>query len=85
MKVFLSYTRLKDQFSKVSEFRERLQQELELRDPGSQVFQDKKNLQEGQHFPEELQVAVSDSDFQREFLPHAGWDKSRATEQIIQR
>ena len=62
MRVFLSYTRLKDQFNKVSEFRERLQQELELRDPGSQVFQDKVNLREGQHFPEELEQAVSQSE-----------------------
>jgi len=62
MRVFLSYTRLKDQFNKVSEFCERLQQELELRDPGSQVFQDKKNLQEGQHFPEVLEAAISEAD-----------------------
>ena len=62
MNVFLSYTRLKDQFNKVSQFRERLQNELELRDPGSQVFQDKHNLRDGQHFPEEIEAAVHAAD-----------------------
>lgn len=62
MNVFLSYTRLKDQFNKVSQFRERLQSELELRDPGSHVFQDKHNLRDGQHFPEELETAVHAAD-----------------------
>ena len=62
MNVFLSYTRLKDQFNKVSQFRERLQNELEMRDPGSQVFQDKHHLGDGQHFPEELEAVVRAAD-----------------------
>lgn len=62
MNVFLSYTRLKDQFSKVSQFRERLENEMQLREPGSQVFQDTNNLGDGQHFPEELEVAIRAAD-----------------------
>ena len=62
MNVFLSYTRLKDQFNKVSDFRERLQNELEMREPTSKVFQDSHNLREGQHFPEELEAAVRAAD-----------------------
>ena len=58
MNVFLSYTRNKDQFNKVSDFRDRLEQELSMRAPGATVFQDKHHLSEGQHFPEELEKAL---------------------------
>jgi hypothetical protein len=50
--IFLSYTRKKDQFLSVSSFRERLEVEVEMRSPGSRVFQDKQHLLEGFHFPE---------------------------------
>src|SRR5437588_6621387 len=62
MQVFLSYTRNKDQFNKVSSFRERLEQELSMRSPGATVFQDTKNLGGGQHFPEELNTALRQAD-----------------------
>lgn len=62
MHVFLSYMCLKDQFNKVSQFRERLQNELELREPGSQVSKDKHNLRDGQHFPGELEAAIHAAD-----------------------
>lgn len=62
MNVFLSYTRSKDQFNKVSSFRERLEHELSMRSPGSTVFQDTHNLGSGQHFPEELQNALRRAD-----------------------
>jgi hypothetical protein len=62
MKVFLSYTRNKDQFFKVSAFRERLEAEIGIRAPGSQVFQDKHAIQEGDHFPEVLASELRQSD-----------------------
>lgn len=62
MKVFLSYTRNKDQFNKVSSFRDRVEHELSMRSPGSTVFQDKRNCSEGQHFPEELDKALRQAD-----------------------
>ena len=62
MKVFLSYTRNKDQFLKVSAFRKRLEAEIGIRVPGSQVFQDKHHFQEGDHFPEVLASELRQSD-----------------------
>jgi hypothetical protein len=62
MKIFLSYTRAKDQFNKVSSFRDRLESELSMRSPGAVVFQDARHLSDGQHFPEELDKALRTSD-----------------------
>ena len=46
----------------VSAFRERLEAEISIRVPGSQVFQDTNDLQEGDHFPEILPSELSQSD-----------------------
>ena len=62
MQIFLSYTRNKDQFNKVSDFRQRLHMELDIRDPGSKIFQDTINLNDGAHFPEELARELDASD-----------------------
>jgi len=62
VKLFISYTRSKDTFLKVSAFRERIEAELEIRSPGSRVFQDKAHLQEGDHFPEVLASELSQAD-----------------------
>jgi hypothetical protein len=62
MNIFLSYTRSKDQFNKVSSFRDRLNQELSMRSPGAKVFQDTTDLTAGQHFPEELANALRQAD-----------------------
>jgi hypothetical protein len=62
MKIFLSYTRKKDQFQKVSSFRARLEVEVEMRSPGSRVFQDKEHLMEGSHFPEVLAAELKGAD-----------------------
>ena len=62
MKVFLSYTRSKDAFHKVSDLRDRIEAELAMRLPGSQVFQDTKQIHEGEHFPEALVNELSNSD-----------------------
>ena len=62
MRVFLSYTRSKDQYNKVSLFRDRLEHELAMRAPGSVVFQDKKHLSEGEHFAEELETELRTAD-----------------------
>jgi hypothetical protein len=52
MQVFMSYTRSKDQFGAVSDFGAHFAQELELHSPGSTVFQDTKQIETGQRFPE---------------------------------
>jgi TIR domain len=62
MKIFLSYTRKKDQFQKVSSFRERLEHEVEMRSPGSRVFQDTEHLLDGSHFPEVLAAELKGAD-----------------------
>lgn len=62
MNIFLSYTRKKDQFLKVSAFRDRLEVEVEMRSPSSRVFQDKQHLLEGSHFPEVLADELQRSD-----------------------
>ena len=62
MNIFLSYTRKKDQYQKVSSFRERLEVEVEMRSPGSRVFQDKEHLMEGSHFPEVLAAELKGTD-----------------------
>lgn len=62
MNIFLSYTRKKDQFLKVSAFRERFEIEVEMRSPGSHVFQDKQHLLDGSHFPEVLAAELQCAD-----------------------
>jgi DNA-binding transcriptional ArsR family regulator len=75
MQVFLSYTRLKDQFGAVTAFHARFDNELKQIDPGAEVFFDKKNISEGQHFPEELVVALARADVLLPLLSPA-WLKS---------
>ena len=62
MKIFLSYTRSKDQYSKVTTFRERLEAELLIRRPGTKIFQDKENISEGEHFPEVIKDQIDQAD-----------------------
>jgi len=62
MKVFLSYTRNKDIFQKVSAFREHLEVELAMRSPGSIVFQDTSHIQQGDNFPHLLADELTKSD-----------------------
>lgn len=54
MRTFISYTREKDRFEAVSQFRERLEVELHFLDPEAVIFQDQKFLQGGDHFPDVL-------------------------------
>jgi hypothetical protein len=54
MRVFLSYTRAKNQFGAVSEFDAHFAQELELHVSGSTVFRDTLHIETGQPFPEVL-------------------------------
>jgi TIR domain-containing protein len=53
-RVFISYTREKDKFAAVSEFRDRIEAELRFYDPEAVVFQDRQFIQGGHHFPEKL-------------------------------
>jgi hypothetical protein len=62
MNVFLSYTRSKDQFGTVSTFCKHFAAELEMRSPGSTVFLDTMNIQDGDHFPEVLAAEVARAD-----------------------
>ena len=62
MKVFLSYTRSKDQFLAVSSFRQYFAAELAIRSPGSTIFQDKERIEEGDHFPEVLENEIHAAD-----------------------
>lgn len=63
MKAFISYTRDKDNFDEVvSHFRDRLENELRLRDKGATVFQDTKMISAGQRFPDEITANLADSD-----------------------
>lgn len=62
MNIFLSYIRIKDQFQKVSSFRERFEQEVKMRLPGSRVFQDTQDVPDGQHFPEVLAAELRRAD-----------------------
>jgi hypothetical protein len=54
MRAFISYTREKDKFQAVSDFRDRLETELRFYDPEAIVFQDRSGLQAGDNFPERL-------------------------------
>lgn len=62
MNIFLSYTRNKDQFQKVTSFRARFAQAVEMRLPGSRVFQDTQHMLDGQHFPEVLATELRRAD-----------------------
>ena len=62
MNIFLSYTRNKDTFQKVSQFRERFELEVDLRAPSSRVFQDKQHLSDGAHFPEAIAQELAKAD-----------------------
>ena len=62
MKIFLSYTSSKDKFMKVTSFRERLESEVNIRSPGSRVFQDTQHLKDGEHFPESIDKELKSSD-----------------------
>lgn len=62
MNIFLSYTRNKDTFQKVSQFRERFELEVNLRAPSSRVFQDKQHLSDGAHFPEAIAQELNKAD-----------------------
>ena len=62
MNIFLSYTRNKDTFQKVSQFRERFELEVNLRAPSSRVFQDKQHLSDGAHFPEAIAQELRKAD-----------------------
>jgi len=58
MKTFLSYTRTKDTYNAVTEFRDHLAQELSLISSDSDVFQDRSHIGAGDHFPEVLEDAI---------------------------
>ncbi|MDR4494797.1 MAG: toll/interleukin-1 receptor domain-containing protein [Nitrospirales bacterium] len=54
MRTFISYTREKDKFEAVSQFRERLEVELHFYDSEAVIFQDREFIQGGDHFPDVL-------------------------------
>jgi hypothetical protein len=62
MRVFISYTREKDKFRAVSEFRDRLEVELHFHDPEAVIFQDRSGIQGGDHFPERLEEECKRAD-----------------------
>lgn len=63
MKAFISYTREKNAYDHVvSNFHERLLNELKLRKRTSQVFIDKLAIAAGTSFPTEINKALSESD-----------------------
>jgi hypothetical protein len=62
MKVFISYTRTKDEFAAVSDFVRHFSNELNLLDPESTVFYDKKGLEAGDVYPEDLENELDNSD-----------------------
>ena len=62
MQVFLSYTRIKDQFNAVTDFHAHLENELKQSAPGTSVFFDKRNLNDGGHFPDELSAELQQAD-----------------------
>lgn len=63
MKAFISYTRDKDNYDEVvSHLRDRLEDELKIRDKGSIVFQDTKMIPAGAKFPEVITANLADSD-----------------------
>ena len=62
MRVFLSYTRNKDDFGAVSGFRERLTSELKNYDKNVLVYQDKSEIEAGANYPADLQTALEGTD-----------------------
>jgi len=62
MKVFISYTRDKDEFNSVSEFRQHFSNELRQLVPGSTVFQDTDQIGAGDYFPEKLTQELNNTD-----------------------
>lgn len=58
MKTFLSYTRTKDTYNAVTEFRDHLAQELSLVSSDSDVFQDRSHIGPGDNFPAVLEEAL---------------------------
>jgi hypothetical protein len=63
MKAFISYTRDKDHFDEVvSHVRDRLENELRIRDKGSIVFQDTEMIPAGARFPDVITANLADSD-----------------------
>jgi TIR domain-containing protein len=62
MKVFVTYTRLKDEFHSVSALRKRLLNELNQIAPASSVFQDSAMLRPGDSFNERLRDELETSD-----------------------
>jgi len=62
MKAFVSYTREKDAFDHVvSNFRDRLENELKLRKRSSTVFMDKSAIAAGMNFSVEIDKALADA------------------------
>jgi TIR domain len=61
MKVFISYTREKDDFDDVSKFASHLQSELRLYALDAEVFQDKTNIAPGEHFDERIWNELDDT------------------------
>lgn len=62
MKAFLSYTRSKDKYNVVSEFRNRLKNELEIIETDAELFQDKNNIKPGDRFSEQILREIHDSE-----------------------
>ena len=62
VKAFLSYPRVDDAYDAVSQFCERLANELELIAPGSSVFQDKSNILAGSRFEHSIEESISEVD-----------------------
>jgi TIR domain len=62
MKVFISYTREKDDFDDVSKFASHLESELRLYAPDAQVFQDKTNIAAGDRFDERIWGELDETD-----------------------
>jgi TIR domain/NACHT domain len=62
VKVFISYTRDKDEFNTVTEFRQHFANELRQISPGSVVFQDTEQVKPGDRFPERLIQEITTAD-----------------------
>ena len=75
MRAFISYTREKDRFQAVSEFRDRLETELRFYDPEAVVFQDRSGLQGGENFPERLREECIKADVMMIYLTPAWLQK----------
>ena len=76
MQVFLSYTRNKDGFGAVSNFRKHLESELRSHDSQAIVFQDTNDIEAGDHYPEKLESELKNADVLIVHLSPA-WLKSK--------